>query len=96
LKLFFRVELFVFVFRNLKERQLLTEENEALKAQLREKEAELKNLQKKNELEVKNLKFQLQNEQRKARNAQIETEKCRLEVNAFSKLDQMNASPIIL
>jgi len=76
--------------KNLKERQLLTEENEALKAQLREKEAELKNLQKKNELEVKNLKFQLQNEQRKARNAQIETEKCRLEVNAFSKLDQMN------
>lgn len=78
-----------FLYRNLEDRQRLTEKLQALDTRLQEKENDMKMMARKFQLEAKQFKQHLQMEQRKTKEVMMKLEKSRLELSGFRKLEEL-------
>lgn len=79
-------------YRNLEERQRLTEKVHQLEQRVMEKENDLKMMARKMQIEAKTYKQNLQNEQRKTKDIMLRYEKARLELSGYYKLEEMHVS----
>lgn len=79
-------------FRNLEDRQRLTEKLQALEARLQEKDNDIKMMARKKQLELKQSKHQLQMEQKKSKELLMKLEHARLELSGYRKLEEIQVN----
>ncbi|XP_067646634.1 lebercilin [Eurosta solidaginis] len=76
-------------YRNLEERQRLSEKLEKLETRLQEKDNDMKLLARRVQIETKNFKQQILTEQKRTKDALLKLEKARLELSGYRKLDEL-------